>query len=155
MTGQPKDKFEHLRLVPQEQEQKPLLLQEDLRQDICVAIASGQVTVIEDITSQFGIPYEQVLTLLNDPTFLSSIRKFTNAKLQLTFNTLIPKKLDEIIRTGDNKESMSAMKLAAQLTDNLKNTGTDVNVNLNLEGLVRETEKNVTFPIDTEFRKVG
>lgn len=157
-----------MRLVKNE-EQSITILNEQFRKEVCSAIAQGQCTVPEDIVNLFNISYDQAITLLNDPTFLSQIKKQTQAKLQLTFHTTIPNKLNTIIRDGDNKESMQAMKLAAQLTDNLKNVGTDVNINLNLENLVKEAEssnerilgaernvKPVNNPIlNTEYRKVG
>lgn len=154
------DKHKHLRLVQQEQTLTPLMKNEDLKKEICLAISSGICTVPEDLVNLFNITYEQSITLLSDPSFLSQIKKQTQAKLQLTFHTTIPTKLNDIIKNGDNKESMQAMKLAAQLTDNLKNVGTDVNINLNLESLVKEAEKSVNNPIlnrdlEAEFRKVS
>lgn len=141
-----KDKHEHLRLITTEQP-IPLMKNEDLKKEICISISTGICTVPEDIVNLFKIPYEQTVTLLSDPSFLSLIKKHTQAKLQLTYHTTIPNELSRIIKEGDNKEKLAAIKIYAQLTDNLNNTGTDVNINLSLEGLVKEAEKTINNPI--------
>jgi hypothetical protein len=147
------DKFKHLRLV-QTEENKIVIQNEQLKKDICSSIASGQCTVPEDIVNLFNISYENAIQLLNDPGFLGMVKKQTMAKLNLTFHTTIPNKLNEIITKGDYKEAMQGMKLAAQLTDNLKNIGADINFNVTVENLVKESEKTVNV-MDTEFRKVS
>jgi hypothetical protein len=150
------DKHKNLRLVKQEETLIPLMKNEDLKKDICIAISSGICTVPEDLVNLFNITYEQSITLLSDPGFLSSIKKYTTAKFQLMFHTSVPKELENIIKNGDNKEKLQAIKMYAQLTDNLKNTGTDNIINISLEGLVKQAEKTVNNPIlDTDFRKVS
>lgn len=121
-----------------------------LQKQMVESIASGKCTVPEDLVNLFNITYEQSIELLNDPHFLALIGKHTKAKLNLSFHTVAIPKLDEIVRKGDYKEAMQAIKLEAQLTNNLKNVGTDVNINLNLESLVKESEKNVTPFIDLD-----
>lgn len=150
------DKYKNLRLIKQE-ESLPLMKNEDLKKEICLAISSGICTVPEDLVNLFNITYEQSISLLSDPGFLSTIKKYTTAKFQLMFHTSVPKELEKIIKNGDNKEKLQAIKMYAQLTDNLKNTGTDVNINLSLENLVKEAEKTVNNPIfnDVEYKKVG
>lgn len=150
------NKFTQMRLVKNE-ESSPILLQQEFRKEVCNAISQGLCTVPEDIVNLFKITYDQAMTLLNDPTFLSQIKKQTQAKLQLKYHTTVPQKLEEIIDNGDNKEKLQAIKMYAQLTDNLKNTGTDVNINLNLENLVKEAEKpiNRLNDLDIEYKKVG
>lgn len=145
-----------MRLVKNE-DSSPILLQQEFRKEVCNAISQGLCTVPEDIVNLFKITYDQAMTLLNDPTFLSQIKKQTQAKLQLKYHTTVPQKLEEIIDNGDNKEKLQAIKMYAQLTDNLKNTGTDVNINLNLENLVKEAEKpiNRLNDLDIEYKKVG
>lgn len=151
------DKYKNLRLIKQEETLIPLMKNEDLKKEICLAISSGICTVPEDLVNLFNITYEQSINLLSDPGFLSSIKKYTTAKFQLMFHTSVPKELENIIKNGDNKEKLQAIKMYAQLTDNLKNTGTDVNINLSLENLVKEAEKSVNNPIfnDVEYKKVG
>jgi hypothetical protein len=150
------NKFAEMRLIKQQDETRIIIQNSEFRKEVCTAIAQGLCTVPEDIVNLFNITYDQAITLLNDPTFLSQIKKQTQAKLQLKYHTVIPNELSKIITNGDNKEKLQAIKMYAQLTDNLKNTGTDVNINLNLENLVKEAEKPINNPIlNTEFKKVS
>lgn len=143
-----------MRLVKNE-ETSIQILDTEFRKEVCNAISQGLCTVPEDIVNLFKITYDQAMTLLNDPTFLSQIKKQTQARLQLKYHTTVPNRLEEIIDKGDNKEKLQAIKMYAQLTDNLKNTGTDVNINLNLENLVKEAEKPVNRidNLDAEFSR--
>lgn len=148
-------KTDHLKLIKPETKPLTLLQDEELKKEICIAITTGQCTIPEDIVKLFNIKHDQVINLLSDTSFLYQINKYTQAKLQLTFHTQIPNRLEKIINSDDNKESLQAMKLAAQLSNNLKSTVIDItnNNNINLESLVRESEKQVH--IDVEHRKVS
>jgi|SRR5215475_4401552 len=133
----------------------PVLKDDKLKHQMVEAIALGKATIPEDLVNLFNITYEQSILLLNDPTFLSLIGNYTKAKLNLNFHTKSIPKLLDIVDNGDNKESMQAIKLVAQLSNNLKNTGTDVNINLNLESLVKESEKNINTLNISDYQKVG
>lgn len=152
------DKYKSLKLIKQEDKQLTLLQDEELKKEICISITKGECTVPEDIVKLFNIPYEQVITLLNDTQFLTLINKHTQSKLQLLFHTQVPNKLQKIINSDDNKESLQGIKLAAQLSNNLKSTIIDINnnVQLNLESLVKEAQEVPHINIDPEeYRKVS
>jgi len=141
-----------LQLVRQEKNE---LEQSKLKQEIVESVSLGLCTTPEDISNKFSIPYEQVIQLFSDPNFTNLIANYTKAKLNINFHTKGINRLMTIVDSEDNKESITAIKLLAQLTQNLKGVqSTDVNINLNLESLVKETEKQVNF-ISVESRKVG
>lgn len=121
-----------------------LMKNEQLKAEIVKSIALGECSIPEELVEKFGITYENSIALLSDPQFLSTIVSFTKAKLNLTFHTEGVKKLQEIVKDNDPKIAIQGIKLAAQLTNNLKSVGTDVNINLNLEDLVKSSEKNIT-----------
>ena len=154
-------KVEHLKLIKPEDKKLTIFEDEELKKQICISITSGKCTIPEDVVKLFNIPYDQVIHLLSDTQFLTVLNKFTQSKLQLLFHTQVPNKLQEIIQSDDNKDSLQAMKLAAQLSNNLKANTIDINNNLqiNVENLVKEAEKQVnTKPIDIpneEYRKVS
>ncbi len=142
----------NLKLVQSKQSD---LEQNNLKMEIVKSISLGECTIPEDIVNKFDIPYEQVITLFSDPNFTNLIANYTKAKLSMNFHTKAVPRLMNIVDSNDNKESITAIKLLAQLTQNLKGVqSTDVNINLNLESLVKETEKQVNF-INVESRKVS
>lgn len=132
----------------------PVLKNDELKKEMAISISQGLCTIPEDLVNLFNISYEQAITLLNDPGFLTLIANTTKAKLNLNFHTKSIPKLLDIVDSGDNKEAMQAIKLVAQLSNNLKSVGTDVNINLNLENLVRESEKNIIPSFDTSFQRM-
>jgi hypothetical protein len=139
------------------QENTSILERQELHRNIVQSIVMGECTVPEDIVERFGITYEECINLFSNPNFTNLITKYSQAKLKMSFygNDLI--KLDKIIKEGDNKESLSGIKLKAQLTNSIKGTPIqDVNIinNFNLESLVKQSEKKDNYPVyDTEFER--
>ena len=139
-----------LKLLKNEKKQEQLIANEQLKSAVVKSIALGECSVPEDLVREFGLTYEQSISLLSDPNFLSTLSMYTKARLSLSFHSLAVGKLQEIIQDDDPKIAIQAIKLSAQLTNNLKGNNTDVNINLNLENLVKETEKNITPFVDIE-----
>src|SRR4030095_13903 len=144
------DNLNKLRLVEKKEIITPVLKDDNLKKEMATSISQGLCTIPEDLVNLFNISYEQAITLLDDPGFLTLVANTTKAKLNLNFHTKSIPRLLDIVESGDNKESMQAIKLVSQLTNNIKSLGTDVNINLNLESLVKESEKNITPTINLE-----
>lgn len=138
-----------LKLVKEEDK-----LQNILKQEIVQSIISGECTMPEDIVTKYNLPFDQVINLFSDPNFTSLITKYSQAKLKMSFYGKDLIRLDKIVESEDNKESLQAIKLKAQLTNAVKNTGSDVNINLNLENLVKQEEKRINPVFDVESRKI-
>ena len=119
-----------------------------LKQDIVQSIISGECTVPEDICNRFNLPYENVINLFSDPNFVSLITKYSQAKLKMSFYGNDLNRLNKIIESEDDKIAIQGIKLKAQLTNAVKNTGQDVNINLNLENLVKQEEKRINPVFD-------
>ena len=128
-----------LKLVKEETK----LEQQKLKEEIVQSIISGECTIPEDIVNKFGLQYDQVIHLFTDPNFTSLITKYSQAKMKMSFYGKDLIRLDQIVNSEDNKEAIQAIKLKAQLTNAVKSTGSDVNINLNLESLVKQEEKRV------------
>lgn len=126
-----------------------------LKLAIVQSIASGECTMPEDVVAKFDVAYDQVINLFSDPHFINQIANYTKAKLQIHFHSKTVTKIQELAEDNDPKIALQAIKLEAQITNNLKSVGTDVNINLSLENLVRETEKQVNPVFDVSSRRVG
>lgn len=106
---------------------------------LCDAIASGQCTTLDDLVMMFNITFEQASLIMSDPTVLNSLVTYTKAKANLTFHTEAVSTVQEVLRSGDNKEKLSAVKILGEITKNL-NAGMNINVNqvnVSLESKIR------------------
>ena len=117
---------------------------EILKAEIVKSISTGESTVPEDLVNNFNISYDQAISILSDPQFLSNLKNYSRAKMSMHFHSKGIAKLQEAVECEDIKTAIQAIKLQAQLSDNLKSAGTDVNINLNLEQMVKATEKVVS-----------
>jgi hypothetical protein len=116
--------------------------------DVVEAIINGEVHTAEELATKFNLPILKSVQILNDPQFLQVIGNYSKAKANLNFHTKGIQKLINIAESNDNKEAMSAIKILAQYTNNVKSTGNDVNVNLNLNTLLDHADKNEKdFPV--------
>ncbi len=130
------------------------LEQVKLKQDIVQSIISGECTVPEDICNKFSIPYDNVINLFSDPNFVSLITKYSQAKLKMSFYGNDLNRLNKIIESEDDKIAIQGIKLKAQLTNAVKGNNTDVNINLNLENLVKQEEKRINPVFDAESKRI-
>lgn len=123
------------------------LEQKQLKQEIVESIIKCECTTPEEISSKFGISYEQTIMLFSDPNFTNLISNYSKAKLNLHFHAKTVNKIGELAEHEDPKIALQAIKLEAQLTQNLKGVQgqQDININFNLEQLVKESEKQVNF----------
>lgn len=129
--------------------------QKELEKSIIESVSKGECTTPEDISNKFGITHNQVINLFSNPNFTDMIAKTVKAKLKLNFYTKGVNKIQQLVESDDPKIALQAIKLEAQLTQDLKGVNvTDVNINVSLEGLVKEAEKDVTF-WDTEYKRVN
>lgn len=113
-------------------------------------LLSGECSTAEDIADKFDMPLLSVVKILNDKEFISTLTNYSKAKANLTFHTRGIAKLIDLVDSEDSKDSISAIKMLAQYTGNVKGTSADVNVNLDLNKLIESMdskEKRVT-PID-------
>ena len=113
-------------------------------------IAKGNITSVEELASHFSLPITTAISIMSDPRTINAVQKITQAKTNLFFHTKGVNRLIEMVEdTDDDKLSLSALKLIAQISNNLKQSSSDVNVNINLESLLHEDEnrKKVEGPI--------
>lgn len=113
-----------------------------LEVEIASALSDNQVSTANEIADKFGLDVLDAIGLLNSDDFLETVTLFTNAKLTLLWHGEAINKLRDIIRTGNDKDKISAINTLGKIKGALKN---GVEVNLNLEKLLDEAhEKPVT-----------
>ena len=129
-----------------EQKQTSYLVPES---ELIESILTGKVSTAEELAKLHNLPLVSAVKILNDPTFLQTLSGFSKAKANLNFHTKGVAKLIQIAESEDNKEAMSAIKMLATYTGNVKGNTSDVSVNINLEHLISredEKEKKVNQP---------
>lgn len=120
-------------------------------------IITGQVTTISDLAEKCNMTIANATRVMNDPQIISALTQYSKANNTIHFHLRDIPRLQQIAEGDDDKAAMQAIKMIAQLTDNMKgNSLPDVNVNLNLGSLLDkvEDEKNVT-PRDLGIIEVG
>jgi hypothetical protein len=131
------------------EETKAVRLIEKRKLEVIKAIASGTVSTVEEIADMFSLPITAAISLMDDPSIVNAIQQYTRVRSNLLFHAKGMSKLEEIVESEDDKTALAGLKLLAQLSNNLKpDKGVDVNINLSLESLVKETEKKVNPVID-------
>lgn len=140
-----------------QQNSNNILENKTLHRNIVQSILMGVCTIPEDIVDKFGITYNEAIELFSNPNFISTITKYSQAKMKMSFYGRDLIRLDKIIESEDDKTAIQGIKLKAQLTNTLKGTTPDVNVGIqfNLESLIRQDqkEKQVVNPIDIDFER--
>lgn len=120
---------------------------------MCSSIVNGECTTIDDICSNFGLEFESALLLTTDPNFGTMLSRFTKAKAQVAFSSEGTNRLIGMMANDDPKVRLSAIKMLGELAGTLKNKAGDVNVNVNLEQMVKQNEtKNIT-PLENVVRE--
>lgn len=109
--------------------------------EIASAVSDNEVSTANDIADRFGLDVMDAIRLLSSDDFLETVTLFTNAKLTLLWHGEAINRLRDIIRTGDNKERISAINTLGKIKGALKS---GVELNVNLERLLDEAhEKKV------------
>jgi len=139
-----------LKLVKQNQE---LVERDKLYEQIASLVATGLSTV-KEIADNLGLTFAQASILLNDPQVITILTNQTKAQGQLLFHSKVIPIVEEILRTGDNKERIASIKLLGEMTGNVKGS-TNVNVqNMNLSIPVEERIKQVNSQKDNKLEKL-
>lgn len=120
---------------------------------MCSSIVNGECTTIDEICENFDLTWESALALTTDPNFGTMLTKFTRAKAAVAFSSEGTNRLIGMMANEDPKVRLSAIKMLGELAGTLKNKSGDVNVNVNLEQMVKQNEtKNVT-PVENVIRE--
>jgi len=117
------------------------------------SIVQGECTTVDEICNQFGLTFETALALTTDANFGTMLTKFTKAKASIAFSSEGTNRLIGMMGNDDPKIRLSAIKMLGELAGTLKNKQGDVNVNVNLEQMVKQNEtKNIT-PVENVIRE--
>ena len=117
-------------------------ISEDARMRLMLAIAipSGESKGLVEIAKELDVSATDLVTLLNDASFLKGIKALTMAQANLSFHTDGIKGLAEIAIKGEERNRLSAIRTLAQITGNLKNSH-QVDVRVTFDDL-RKKESN-------------
>jgi ABC-type amino acid transport substrate-binding protein len=122
--------------------------------DIVDAIASQQVSTSEDIVAMFGGNIQQATKLLLSKEVRALVIERSNANLFIAQHTKALPKLIKLLDSENEKIQLSAITTLAKLNGDLDSP--TVNVNLNLENLLSQTEKEIkdSPTVEIEFTKL-
>lgn len=115
--------------------------------------AEGKITSVEDAMQLYGITRYQALSLMSDPIIIDAMKKITTARLQIAYNTTVVDTVLTMLKGDDDKAKLGAMNMIAKMTGNVKGGGTDLNVHLSLEGMVKQVG-NKEVSGDSELDKM-
>lgn len=121
-----------------------IIIDTETREAIAESMADGLCQTIDEVRTMFGLSLKAAVKLFNDNEFLVTVSEYTKAKAHIFFHTVAMPKLMTIAKEGDDKSSMTAIKMVGQYSNNLNTKSKDVNVNISLEDRVLQSEKNIT-----------
>jgi hypothetical protein len=111
------------------------VIDESVRESLMMALAfpeEGKGLI--EIAKELDLKVSDVITLLNDPTFLKGVKALTLAQANFSFHSDAIKALLEIVKTGKASDRISAARTLGQITGNLK-SGNNLNVKLTFDEL--------------------
>lgn len=126
-----------------------------LKIEIVSRISQGEITTADDIVKDYNVSYDLAIAFLNDNQTIQLLQGFTKANTNLLFHTKGVKLLTELLESEDEKTQLSALKVLGSISNNLKSNGADVNVNINLESLIGNSNnlKSINPDIDKIFNE--
>lgn len=125
----------------------------EFKHDLLKRISDGEIQCADDVVSHYGVTMDQAIMLLSDPSMIEMTRRLSIANTNLVFHTKVVKKVVNLLDSEDEKTVLSAAKMIGTISNNLKgNTGSDVNVNINLEQLVKNNKNIADEQLDEIFR---
>lgn len=140
------------------QRTQPQQLQRVTDAELITTILEGIATTPEELAELHNLPLATVVQVMSNPVFIKTLSQYSQAKANIHFHTRGVQRLVSIADTADDKQALQAIKLLSQYTGNTKPKG-EVTVNLDLGGLISQSEKNITPqnpPLDlTEFEFIS
>lgn len=116
------------------------LQKRSIQVEIAELITQGKVLTVDDIVSRYNVTYVQAVNLFSNQKFIQLVSLFSKAKTQMAwYGEAIPR-LMEMIKSRNDKVAIQAIKMLGQITDSIQ--GGDFNININLEGMVKQFEEN-------------
>ena len=145
-----------LRLVKREESNNQQLIeQNNLKSEIVQSILTGECTLPEEIANKFGIDFDRVISMISDPGFTNLLVQASQVKLKLSFYGKDLKRLDDIIKSEDDKIAIQGIKLKSQMVGAVKNISINETNNFvfNLENAVKEMEKQVNPVLNVDYER--
>ena len=109
---------------------------------IAILVARGKVKTADDLMKRYDCSFEQAIQLLSNPKFIRLVAGISLAESKLAWYGSAVPKIIEMIDSEDKKIAMQAIKLLGQTVEALK-AGGSLEVNINLESLVKEFSSNL------------
>jgi hypothetical protein len=99
------------RAIPQESREKLLL---------AVAFPLARTNSIRDIAAEAGLSVSDTVQLINEPAFIAQVRQITFAQASAAIHGAGITDLVAIATTGKDRERLTAWRVLAQITGDLK-----------------------------------
>lgn len=145
-----------LRLVKKEENtNQQLVEQNNFKSEIVQSILTGECSLPEEIANKFNLKYDNVISIISDPAFTNLLVQASQVKLKLSFYGKDLKRLDDIIKSEDDKVAIQGIKLKSQMVGAVKNISINETNNFvfNLENAVKEMEKQVNPVLNADYER--
>lgn len=103
-------------------------------------VESGTCSTPEELAKELNLGVEEINKIIGNPEFLKLVANVSKTKLFMKFYGIGLNRLFLLIENEENpKHFLAAFSLAGKLIEQIKD-GSSVNVNVNLESLVKQTD---------------
>lgn len=103
------------------------------------------------IAKKWGLEPQDVIAILAHPQFASFLHHVQVSLARTEFDVHAFLRLNSIIRHGSDKDSIAAAKELAELIDYRKGGGAQVDININLDGLVNKMSRGEIIDVEPDF----
>lgn len=129
--------------------------------EIAELVSRGRISGPRDLVKRYKVTYTQAALLLSSPNFIALVSAFSKARSHTAWHS---KAIPQIIKMIDNPDpdiSLRAIKLLGQITEAVKGSALDININL--ESLVKQFAENSPHKkanalhdeaIDAEYQRI-
>lgn len=93
------------------------------------------LTRLDDAARLFDIPVMDLVGLFEDKRFKTLLAGISKARASLLLNGPAMERLAQIIATGSSKDALTATRLLATITGDVKERGPQVNIKMSFEDL--------------------
>jgi hypothetical protein len=97
-------------------------------------------TGLVEAADRMGLELAELVCLLNDPDFLKLTRSITKARANMVMNSIAIEQLTRIVRDGDEKEVLGAIKILGAWTGDMR-AQHSIDINLNFNDLYNQMDE--------------
>lgn len=103
------------------------------------------------IAGKWGLEPQDVIAILAHPQFAAFLHHVQVSLARADFDVYAFVRLNNIIRNGSDKDSIAAAKELADLINYRKSQGPQVDININLDGLVNKMSNGEIIDVEPDY----